>query len=627
MAETKLEFLVNQAGEEEGLGHAGIETFRDTPFTSCSREAGQNTLDAADDEPVEMVLREHLIKATEIPGIEKLRETIGACLTSANFSGTEKDVDFFMNALQVVSRDEIPVLEIADFNTTGLEGPPNDSGSKFHALVKSTGKSNKSTETSGGSFGIGKNATFAVSDLRTVFYSTVYRSGESEKSAVQGKVQLVSHKDAEGTARTSKGYWGYDEDFSAVEDPEQVPTWLRRDQKGTSVFSVGFRGNENWVDRMTVPLLSNFFAAIDDNKIIFKVGNDERLVNAETLSDLLEDPQIIEAADEASHGDDIRLARQLFQCRKSEEATSKRFMIDGLGEFSARILVKEGMPKRVAIIRNGMLIAQSLEHFNDRFARFPGARDFILMVEPADNEASKILKSLENPQHNAFSAGRLDDPKKQRNVTRAMKRLIVEIRNLIRENAEITGGDAVKLDELGEFFADAGSEESKMPSSEDDPETIKFTPTKRMKPKPHRPVAPFLGGDEGGSGNGDGSGGAGADSQGDGTGDGDGTAGTQGQQNVVRLAAIRNVERAPRVRKVFFTPDESGRIELAFYALGVFDTAELKVASALGSDRCTAFKGRVAVDVSKGNRVEIEVTFEDDYSGPIELLGVRGAAK
>lgn len=627
MAETKLEFLVNQAGEEEGLGHAGIETFRDTPFTSCSREAGQNTLDAADDEPVEMVLREHLIRATDIPGIEKLRETIGACLTSANFSGTEKDVDFFMNALQVVWRDEIPVLEIADFNTTGLEGPPNDSGSKFHALVKSTGKSNKSTETSGGSFGIGKNATFAVSDLRTVFYSTVYGSGDGEKSAVQGKVQLVSHKDAEGIARTSKGYWGYDEDFSAVEDPEQVPTWLRRDQKGTSVFSVGFRGNENWVDRMTVPLLSNFFAAIDDNKIIFKVGNDERLVNAETLSDLLEDPQIIEAADEASHGDDIRLARQLFQCRKSEEATSKRFMIDGLGEFSAKILVKEGMPKRVAIIRNGMLIAQSLEHFNDRFARFPGARDFILMVEPADNEASKILKSLENPQHNAFSAGRLDDPKKQRDVTRAMKRLIIEIRSLIRENAEITGGDAVKLDELGEFFADVGSEESKMPSNEDDPETIKFTPTKRMKPKPHRPVAPFLGGDEGGAGYGDGSGGAGTDGQGDGTGDGDGAAGTQGQQNVIRLAAVRNVARASRVRKVFFTPDESGTIELTFYALGVFDTTELKVVSASGTDLCTVFKGGVAVDVSKDNRVEIEVTFEEDYSGPIELLGVRGAAK
>jgi hypothetical protein len=625
LVETRLEFLLNQAGEDEGLGHAGIETFRDTPFTSCSREAGQNTLDAAAGEPVEMVLREHMIKAAEIPGIEKLRETIGACLKSAHYSGTEKDVDFFVNALHVVSQDKIPVLEIADFNTTGLEGPPNDSGSKFHALVKSTGKSNKSTETSGGSFGIGKNATFAVSDLRTVFYSTVYGTPDGEKTAVQGKVQLVSHKDASGIERTSKGYWGFDEDFSAVEDPELVPEWLRRDQKGTSVFSVGFRGRENWVDRMTVPLLSNFFAAIDDRKIIFKVGDDERLVNAETLSDLFEDPKIIEAASEASHGDDIRLARQLFRCRKSDDAISKRFRIDGIGEFLAKILVEEGMPKRVAITRNGMLIAQSLEFFGDKFARFPGARDFILMVEPADNDASKVLKSLENPQHNAFSAGRLDDPKKQKDVTRAMKHLIDEIRNLIRENAEITGGDAVKLDELGEFFADAGTDESKVPSAEDDPETIRFTPVKRMKPKPHKPVARHSVGAEGGAGGDDGSGGAGTDGGGDNAGTGNGKNGSRDQQSVVRLADVRNVARAPRIRKVFFTPDETERIEITFLAMGVFDAAELKVASASGEGQCAARKGRVALDGTQGERVEIEVTFEEDYSGPVEIYAVRGA--
>lgn len=130
MAEVRLQFLENQAGEVEGLGHAGIETFRDTPFVSCSREAGQNTLDAAADRPVRMVLREHKVPAEEIPGIEKLRETIASCLRAARSTGSEKDRDYFVNAHDVVSRDIIPVLEIADYNTTGLEGPPNDIGSK-----------------------------------------------------------------------------------------------------------------------------------------------------------------------------------------------------------------------------------------------------------------------------------------------------------------------------------------------------------------------------------------------------------------------------------------------------------------------------------------------------------------
>ncbi len=623
MTEIRLEFLENQAGEVEGLGHAGIETFRDTPFVSCSREAGQNTLDAAAGRPVRLVLREHQVQAAEIPGIEKLRETIESCLRAARATGSEKDRDYFENAHDVVTRDVIPVLEIADYNTTGLEGPPNDSGSKFHALVKSSGKSNKSTETSGGSFGIGKNATFAVSDLRTVFYSTLYETPDGPRFALQGKVQLVSHRDANGTERTAKGYWGHPEHFLAVETPALIPEWLRRETKGTSVFSIGFRGREDWVDRMTVPLLSNFFAAVDDGDIEFEVGDSARTVNSETLAELLEESAIEEAGEEASHGDDIRLARQLYRCRKSDKAVTKRFCVDDLGEFTAKILVEEGMPKRVAIVRNGMLIAQSLEHFGDKFARFPGARDFIMLVEPADDEASKVLKSLENPQHNAFSAGRLDDPAKQKRVTRAMKRLIHEIRTLIRENAEITGGDAVKLDELGEFFADAGSEEAKVPSAENDPETIRFTPAKCVRPKPRKPVARHAEGDEGGAGHDDGAGGLGTDGKGGGSGAGEGGDGSKGQQPVIRLAAVRNVEQSPRTRKVFFTPDEAGDIELTFLATGIYDETELRIANASGAAKCSASRGRVELSVDQGARVEIEVTFDDDYTGPVEVSAVR----
>jgi hypothetical protein len=49
-----LEFLKNEAGEEEGLGDAGIETFRDAPYASCARETGQNSRDAEKALPVRM---------------------------------------------------------------------------------------------------------------------------------------------------------------------------------------------------------------------------------------------------------------------------------------------------------------------------------------------------------------------------------------------------------------------------------------------------------------------------------------------------------------------------------------------------------------------------------------------
>ena len=82
---------------------------------------------------------------------------------------------------------------------------------------------------------------------------------------------------------------------------------------------------------MTVPLISNFFAAVDDGFIEVEVGAGDRIVKGSTLSDLLDDPAIDAAADEASHGDDMRLARKLYRCRKSDESVNRRFRVDGLG--------------------------------------------------------------------------------------------------------------------------------------------------------------------------------------------------------------------------------------------------------------------------------------------------------
>lgn len=68
----------------------------------------------------------------------------------------------------VLTGDEITLLCIADSNTKGLTGPA-EAGKPFHSLLKDAGVSNKDAADSGGSFGIGKNAAFAVSELQAVF--------------------------------------------------------------------------------------------------------------------------------------------------------------------------------------------------------------------------------------------------------------------------------------------------------------------------------------------------------------------------------------------------------------------------------------------------------------------------
>jgi hypothetical protein len=139
---TELEFLSNDANENEGLGDAGIATFQDRPYASAAKEAGQNSRDAMSEKPVKMVFRLHKIPKLQIPFIGKLSETIEKCIERVDRHYNEKEEDFFLKAQQVLENEEINVLEISDYSTKGLEGPAID-GKPFYALLKGSGVSDK----------------------------------------------------------------------------------------------------------------------------------------------------------------------------------------------------------------------------------------------------------------------------------------------------------------------------------------------------------------------------------------------------------------------------------------------------------------------------------------------------
>jgi len=121
-----------------------------------------------------------------------------------------------------------------------------------------------------------------------------------------------------------------------------------------------------------------------------------------------------------------------------------------------RVLIEEGMPSRVGFIRNGMLITDNLRHFGHPLQRFPGSRDFIVVVEPDDRDAGVLLKRLENPAHDGFSAERLPDAAKRAEAAKAMKRPGKELRETVRETAGVKREGAAVLDELGRVFAETG---------------------------------------------------------------------------------------------------------------------------------------------------------------------------
>lgn len=621
MTTPELEFLKNEAGEDEGLSDAGIETFRDDPYASCAREAGQNSRDAGlnNGAPVRMTFDLILRDREDLPFYESLAGALDCCHSQAH---AEKAKEFFKNACAVISSAKLPILRISDFNTKGLVGPPETSGTVFHSLLKSSGVSKKDSETSGGSYGIGKNANFAVSDVQTVMYSTVYIAESGEQAfAAQGKVKLVSHEDEKGVHRRSTGYWGFSDGFRAITTESLVPEWMRRSEVGTSIFCVGFRESEGWAERMTYSLVSNFFVAVQSEDMEFEVDSGRIKINSNTLEGLLSHPDIEQTAEKSGHSSELEFARQLHRCLVSDASTEEIIEISGLGKMRVRVLTEVGMPRRVGFVRNGMLITDNLRNFGHALTRFNGA-DFIALVQPCDDMAGKLLKRLENPAHNAFSAERISEPTGRRVAEKAMRSLGSKLREIIKAFTSAPAEDSLALEELGKYFAYKGKSDSAPdPASESDPETYTYSAV-RVPPK--KTGVPSRDGTEGGQAGGhrgwsSANPGGGSSNQPGGRGTGD--SGASDKRTSIDLSDVRNRialdnQGAAKARTLYFSSPITGLIELTLQATGLNNPESLYPVKA---GAASIKRDKILIDVKEGERTSLLVEFDEPYDGPIEV--------
>lgn len=615
MHTTKLEFLPNSGGETEGLGDAGIETYKDAPVASCAREAGQNAKDAENIKPVKITFDLIEIDTNSLPGFEKLRSTIKSCISAAT---QEKDLDFFREAEAVIQNDKIKILRISDFNTKGLVGPSEKEDSPFHSLLKASGISNKDKNTSGGSFGIGKNASFAVSKLRTVYYSTIYHDPNSSQEVflAQGKVKLVSHSDEDNRKKRATGYWGY-EDFSAVSSLYDVPEWMRRQEIGTSIFCVGFDGSHDWKYRMAYSLIVNFFCGIDRGEMVFEIGNGSVKLNANTIREYFNDTSVQDAAASAGHKDDLAFSYDLFKCLRSPHSTEQIFNIPNLGSVQIKVLLDENLPKRVGFIRNGMYITKTLKNFNQSLERFPSSTGFIALVEPKDDAANKLMKDLENPAHNDFSAERISDPRKRAEAKKAMEQLGKKIREIVSNVASPEIKPKVTLDELANLFATEGeNNENANGNMESDPENYVYDLKEQIK-KNLQKQSGGLGGNipvKAGTTN----------SNGAGTGSGVNVnkGSFSGNKSVSLVSNFRNfIDGVDALkRKIFFTSNIDGIVRLKFSASGIYSSENIAVKTV---SKGSISDGDVIIHANKNERIEISLAFENEYSGPIEILSFK----
>lgn len=209
------QFPANDPNEIEGPNDPGITHFMNDRQESIIRETIQNSLDAQADaaRPVRVNFDHHKISTASF-GAADLARALRAAANSTHLNDDEYAAQFERGAkaLNRIGGGSLDCLRIVDSNTTGADDKPRPKGapSKWEALTKGTGSNAKDQKDAAGSFGLGKFAAFAATNLRTVLYSVAYASDDGQlHRRFQGKTILVSHE-RDGRRLRKTGYFGKD---------------------------------------------------------------------------------------------------------------------------------------------------------------------------------------------------------------------------------------------------------------------------------------------------------------------------------------------------------------------------------------------------------------------------------
>ena len=460
MCEDKLKwrFAHSNYGIRKGLNTGDAETFKSDPYANFAREVVQNSIDAQldRDKPVTVEFHAFKINTCDIPGIDDLKSAVKRCIELWNDSNSEfsKVYDDILNKLN--SR-VIGCLRISDKNTVGLDGierPDDWRDNKFLALTRSTGVSNKGNDTAGGSKGVGKNAAFLLSEVKTVFYSTLtfkgYKGGFGVADFISGYAE-DSRADTESRDYTQgEGYFGrndrnhpceefvrFDKDFH---DREQGDS-------GTDIYILGFAQNEKWAYEIIESVLDSFMACIANNKLEIKIN--DQVINHDTLWSVISNQLYINPKKQPMFVAQYKLLKG--------DGDVRVFDIDtGYGVAKLSVLVLNDNDKRLATHKCAMI-------------RYPymKIKDFALqsnlnvaaMCIIENDKLCSTLRDLENPQHSNWEVKRANPQDRQ-----AMRDLINSIKDQISDNVlscfQAEAHDTIDPYGAGDYLAETNGEGS-----------------------------------------------------------------------------------------------------------------------------------------------------------------------
>ncbi len=469
-------------GDSEGFNDAALDTFQGHGVQSLVREIIQNSADARSnyDEPTRVAFSIFTIPVAEAPEISGLMPWLERAWNADPFSDREDDEvtlkrhDFYQDGLAALNDKLIPVLAVHDFNTSGLTGPTSykegqDVGS-WWALVRSTGRNKKAHAGAGGSYGHGSKAPIAYSGVRTVFYYTEFAEHGSYIQRFQGKsiLESMAHPHASDQFTSNTGFYGV---LESEHNPQpltgaEVPDWVLRDRKkfgegpGTSVFIPlpQFESEEDFWKQAQTAVVGNFAPAIVDGEIVVELGT-ELTANSDSIRKLFLE------LDRSSLDDDA--LDRLESAETVLLGSRHRDEWEGIG--LVEYFYRKGDPlksRRVGIARSlGMLITRKIERLGPT-TQYGGAEPFDLFIWIRGEAGNQLLRSLENPEHNAFEFDRIKKVEKKREARSRFLSMVKSIKELAQELFGIKIDEQLPLPDLDFLLADFSSGDDGTPDVE-----------------------------------------------------------------------------------------------------------------------------------------------------------------
>ncbi|MCB0472269.1 MAG: hypothetical protein KDC56_04315, partial [Flavobacteriaceae bacterium] len=419
------------------------ETFKANPYYSIVRESIQNSLDAVfdKDKPVEVSFEFDKLSKDEYPNLFSIKEHIIACWKTHK-KDKQAEKLFYPMSSYLDKYTQIEFLKISDYNTKGRDYDSNDYNSGFNSFVRFEGKSSKSSEGAGGSFGFGKGAYYVLSKIKTVVVSTKTDEGNVY---FEGKTRLATHKLGE-KIYTKDGFYNIDYE-NPVSNSNDIPDFFKRSESGTDIYIIGLIKSENRKEQMIRSVLNNFWLAVYEKKLIVTVDNVR--IDSDNLQQIIDDyfPDEIEQSAEIEHWNPKPYFKDVKYAGSNEQYRVFSENLPTLGSVKIYVYLSKGLPNRTCYLRSPKMIVYKGRRRNliNGYAAV-----FVCDEEPGNT----ILKEMENPAHNEWKKGNYKDDNDEvhTDAINAEKELKQFVKDTLKQLSKSKIGDSTSVSGLEDYL-------------------------------------------------------------------------------------------------------------------------------------------------------------------------------